>query len=88
MVMSEIKVGDTVIVVKCSPCCKSDYANGLVFKVTGFGEAAVCVHCCASYNNDQTVKGSKLGMILASRCKKIPPLNELEDQTEERKVEV
>lgn len=90
--MSEdIYPGDTVVVVRGMPCCGGIKSLGMVFQVAWSGVADGPCHECgseaieasASHTND-----------LADECyplvtlKKIPPLNELEEQTEERKVEV
>jgi hypothetical protein len=85
-----IKVGDLVWVDKL-PSCGCPHALGSIFQVTELRESRVggCVHCGA-YRPEASIAfgdDSRLG-VEVYRLKRIPPLDELEKQTEEESREV
>jgi hypothetical protein len=73
--MSNIKVGDSVMVVKPKPCgCTT--AMGAVFKVSGFGRSGnfICMECGYKWKKDYLgIKGFKDYSFDASRLIKIAP---------------
>jgi hypothetical protein len=80
--MSDIKVGDLVVVVKKAECpnCDNDSFLGLIFTAREILVAHVvhCYECKHSYGHGGTiVYGEKKGF-LSTRLKRIPPISELE----------
>jgi hypothetical protein len=78
--MSDIKVGDLVMVVKPSMCCGNPIAMGVVF-VAGRGDADLfmCRHCGHKYQGiDATYNASSGYYFATQRLKRIPPISELE----------
>lgn len=72
--MSDIKVGDLVMVVKSTPCCGNSSVNGMVFRVTRMAvERSVCTKCFAVFTDQVrvTVENGKSGLLC--RFKKIDP---------------
>ena len=85
--MSDIKVGDLVIVVRVALCCGNAKSLGKIFK-TGehYSGIAVCPRC----GNKDPVNGffdaNQYAVYETSRLKKIPPLTE--PKTTEHRDEV
>ena len=81
--MSDIKVGDLVVVVRGAPCCGNTQHLGLVFRVAViFPLEGHCNHCGEEpppqYGADYELE-SDSGFSL-STLKRIPPLSELEGE--------
>jgi hypothetical protein len=89
MVMSEIKAGDTAFVVAPTTCCNK-WAERSIVSIKSVSDGKVkCMFCKTMRDPSLIHAQAEDGLwIELKRLKKIPPLNELEDQTEERKVEV
>ena len=80
--MSDIKVGDLVIVVKPTVCCGNKKRLGQIFKTTAY-IVSTCLYC------KETQSGFCSDTNFAveySRLKRIPPLSELEGQRTEEKL--
>jgi hypothetical protein len=90
--MSEdIKPGDTVYIYRKIDCCGYRSSKTMIPFVAGAeasGFPVVCPCCGHVWNLSNAVVTPWGAYCEKYLLKKIPPLNELEDQTEERKVEV
>ena len=76
--MSDIKVGDLVVVVRPRTCCGNMKAIGRLFVVQSFGDFSWCEcgqkqHWSVAYLDDWY-------RCEVSRLKRIPPLSELEGE--------
>jgi hypothetical protein len=85
----EIKRGDLVVVVRGLRCCGYTKVLGRTFIVRYLidGLPGRCSQCGETTTEPGACGDDGLFNDIY-QLKKIPPLNELEDQTEERKVEV
>lgn len=82
--MSEIKVGDLVVVVKPTLCCGRGESVGKIFTVTGFRKDHLCV-CGDRSSGTYAVMDDGFNRRAIARLRRIPPLSELE--TTEHKEE-
>ena len=76
--MENIKVGELVMVVKPTRCCKSDdriSSIGVVERV--YDGKTECKHCGEIHDKESIAKVGEYGFFL-DRLKKIPPLSELD----------
>jgi len=80
--MSDIKAGDLVMVVKPQPCCGGLGSVGKVFRVTHVHENFSICDWCGQDLGLQTLLSDDNNFNAGydnERCKKIPPLSDLED---------
>ena len=86
--MSDIKVGDLVMVVKSSLCCGSTDGIGETFVVRWLGrpngQCEACGNCRPTYGADSVTNGDD-GYDLR-RLKRIPPLSDLERVTDKEEL--
>lgn len=76
--MSEIKVGDLVVVVKPQPCCGSSRAIGRIHTVHGIARTPfTCTECWTSGVDDLVLYGDFSGTSI-SCVRKIEPLEDPE----------
>ena len=85
--MSEpIKVGDLVVVVKPTPCCRDTSAIGehhtIIALVGGLGRCNFCGH----YETMLDAKVSVNTYFDLHRLKRIPPLSELEGEKRDEEI--
>ena len=86
--MSEIKVGDMVIIVKSTPCCKSYQNIGKIYKVLNIRRALLtCEICNKEYIENSAVLFKNNCGLAINRVIKIEPLNEQEQIIEQKKIE-
>ena len=74
-----IEVGDLVVVVRPTPCCKKDGSIGKIYTVTGFISQARCKHCGEIYEGSVAVVEEAGRGEPVSRLKRIPPMGELDN---------
>jgi hypothetical protein len=88
--MSNIKVGDLVMVVKPAPCCGNESFMGKVFFVTGnyIKKNGSCRYCSHFYQEAKVVAGvfGDVGEMFIERVIKIDPLSEPESITKDEEV--
>ena len=81
-----IQVGDLVMVVKPTPCCKSEKAIGEIYvalESTDVAPTTRCIHCGLVEPIGDVVMIYRQMVIERYRLKRIPPLEELEGQRTE-----
>jgi len=74
--MSDIKVGDLVVIVRPKFCCGDDSTIGKIFTVTGFRSEWHCL--CGAQGKDLCVMRGDWWRCHISRVRKIPPLSDPE----------
>ena len=84
--MSEqISVGDLVVVVRGTACCKYNNAIGSVFTVSKLSVSGSKCPKCGYISAPRICAETPDWVVSLSRLKRIPPLAELEQTTEQEK---
>jgi hypothetical protein len=88
--MENISVGDLVMVVKPSICCRNKEMLGKTFTVTGYPiyNKKQCIFCLDYREIHTEVILNNNFVVEKERLKKIPPLSELEDTKTQKTLEV
>jgi len=83
--MSDIQVGD-LVVIAFDACCRNPRNGlGVVFRVVGFNPSCICPTCGTQLHARAFGGGKWLGYDVR-RLKRIPPLSEPESERIEEKV--
>ena len=84
--MSDIKVGDLVMVVRAAMCCNSPKHIGRIYTVSGFYHGCKCQQCGQNAWTPSALINGKWSAFPLNELKRIDPLPESESVDEKDEV--